>query len=145
MVEDVVGLSLARASEVQNALTKATKADVEMMLKSRPHHPLTLQCANLFAQQLPQKPVKPLEMLGGHHSALQADADPAQAVQHLLHCMYFELMVCLHGVMAGLPADAFCLFCDRLLLHSMHVSCHHVPTTLLPALLYWLHYCLASL
>ena len=86
-------MSLARYTDGSSSLLKATKHDVEIMLKFRPKHPLTLQSARLLAQFL-QKPEVPLKMMEGTLSAMHQYSDPAQALQHLLHCMYAELMVC---------------------------------------------------
>ena len=86
-------MSLARYTDGSSTLLKATKLDVEIMLNFRPKHPLTLQSARLLAQFL-QKPEVPLRMMEGTLSAMHQYLDPAQALQHLLHCMYSELMVC---------------------------------------------------
>ncbi|KAL3135358.1 hypothetical protein ABBQ32_007547 [Trebouxia sp. C0010 RCD-2024] len=91
--EDLAGMSLARYPEVSSSLLKATKHDVEVMIKFRPKHPLTIQSARLLAQFL-QKPEVPLRMMEGALEAMHQYSDPAQAVQHLLHCMYSELMAC---------------------------------------------------
>ena len=88
----MIGINLVKAPEGTSMLQKATRHDVDVMLKLRPTHPLSLQCASLLAQYQ-QKPEPPLRMLDAYRAALQSYSDPAQAMQHLLHCMYYELMV----------------------------------------------------
>lgn len=115
--EDLLGMSLTRYPEVGSSLLKATKHDVDVMNKFRPEHPLTLQSARMLAQFL-QKPEVPLRMMDGARSAMNQYSDPAQAMQHLLHGMYSELMVCPcflptllgHCGDVGLPYGNFPLF-----------------------------------
>lgn len=92
MYEELAGINLVRPPDGNYMLQKATRQDVEVLLKLRPQHPLSLQCASLLAQHL-QKPEPSLRMLDAYRAALQTYSDPALAMQHLLHCMYYELMV----------------------------------------------------
>lgn len=89
----LAGMSLR--SNNNSLLVRATRHDVEMMRKYRPLHPLTLQAACLLARHQ-ERDEGSLRMNDGYESAMHQYADPAQAAQHLLHCMYSELLVCLY-------------------------------------------------
>lgn len=86
----LAGMSLRTSNG--SLLLRATKHDIEMMRKYRPSHPLTIQSACLLARHQ-EKDEGSLRMNDGYECAMHQYADPAQAAQHLLHCMYSELLV----------------------------------------------------
>lgn len=86
LVEDL-GISLSRDS----ALLRHLKEDVAALKTFRPLHPATLQAHNMLQHYL-WKEVDP-QMKEGFQAALYFFSDPATAMQHVLHCMYTELMV----------------------------------------------------
>ena len=89
-VISLAGMSLR--GHPSSLLLRATKHDVDMMQKYRPRHPLTIQSACLLARHQ-EKDEGSLRMHDGYESAMHQYADPAQAVQHLMHCMYSQLLV----------------------------------------------------
>lgn len=94
-------LSLQRSSTSNFLLLKTARLDLEVMQSHRPSHPLTIQAASQLAQhQGREEPAS--RMIDGYNCAMRQFADPAQAVQHLLHCMYSELLVWVVPIFASM-------------------------------------------
>ncbi|DBB02180.1 TPA: hypothetical protein ACH3X3_011213 [Trebouxia sp. C0006] len=89
--EDGGGPSLLR----DPAVVKALKYDIDQMRTCRPKHPITLQSYSMLQQHLWKD--ADTQLVEGYTNALWLYTDPAIAMQHVLHCMYIELMDC-HGV-----------------------------------------------
>lgn len=87
--EDGGGPSLLR----DPAVVRALKHDIDQMQTCRPKHPITLQAHSMLQQYLWKDANTHLEE--GYSTALWLYTDPATAMQHVLHCMYIELMVSL--------------------------------------------------
>lgn len=97
----VGSLSLQRSSTSSNFfLLRTASKDLEVMQSHRPSHPLTIQAASQLARQQGREEPSS-RMIDGYNCAMRQWGDPAQAVQHLLHCMYSELLV---GVVPSLQA-----------------------------------------
>jgi hypothetical protein len=87
--EDGGGPSLLR----DPAVVKALKYDIDQMRTCRPKHPITLQSYSMLQQHLWKD--ADTQLVEGYTNALWLYTDPAIAMQHVLHCMYIELMVSL--------------------------------------------------